>query len=142
MKLGEFRNDLNLENDGVWISLNDAAKVKVARSGNPRHSEILRRLSAPYRRQISNNSLSNDVAFKISGEALAEAILLDWEGVEDDDGKPLPYSKSAARDLLCNRQYEARFRNPIVAASEEVEAFRQTVIGDAEKNSQTGLPGV
>lgn len=140
MDLGKLRTDLNRESDGVWVEIGDGARIKVARIGNPRHAAMLRRLSAPYRRQINNSTLPDDVAFRISGEAMADAILLDWEGLELD-GAPLLYSRQAAKDLLCNQQLKD-FRSQVQAAAEDEEAFRQVVIEEAEKNLQTGLPGV
>ena len=140
MDLNKLRTDLNRESDGVWVDIGDGASIKVARIGNPRHSAILRKLSAPYRRQINAGTLPDDVAFRISGEAMANAILLDWNGLELD-GATLVYSQQAAKDVLCNQQLKD-FRSQVQAAAEDEEAFRQTVIEDAEKNSQSGLSGM
>ena len=140
MDLNKLRTDLNRESDGVWVDIGDGASIKVARIGNPRHSAILRKLSAPYRRQINAGTLPDDVAFRISGEAMANAILLDWKGLELD-GATLVYSQKAAKDVLCNQQLKD-FRSQVQAAAEDEEAFRQTVIEDAEKNSQSGLSGM
>lgn len=139
MDLSKLRTDLNRESDGVWVDIGDGSSIKVARIGNPRHSAILRKLSAPYRRQINAGTLPDDVAFRISGEAMASAILLDWKALELD-GTTLVYSQQAAKDLLCNQQLKD-FRAMVQAAAEDEEAFRQSVIEEAEKNLPNGSPG-
>jgi hypothetical protein len=141
MDLGKLRTDLNKETDGVWFEFGDGARVKVAMAGNPNFSRIIRALSKPYTRQINNGTLDDDIAYRISGKAMAEAILLDWEDIIID-GDVVTYSKQVVTDILCNRQYDAEFRKPIQALSEDVSAYRQVVIEDAEKNSQPGLLGV
>jgi len=41
-----------------------------------------------------------DVADTLMRDAIAETILLDWEGLLDDEGKLIPYSKEEAKKAL------------------------------------------
>jgi hypothetical protein len=122
MDLFKFRSNLDLESEGVWIELGEGARIKVARMNNPRHSAALRRVTKPYRRQIEAGTLNEDISYRLIGEAMAEGILLDWEGL-DEQGEPLKYSPKAARDLLVNPQLRD-FRAQVESAANDAEQFR------------------
>lgn len=130
MDLGKFRSNLDLESEGVWVELGEDARIKVARMNNPRHASALRRLTKPYRRQIEAGTLNEDIAYRVIGEAMAEGILLDWQGLTEN-GEPLKYSPKAARDLLTNPQLRD-FRAQIEAAANDAEQFRLEEIETAK----------
>lgn len=132
MKINKFfATNEQLEEKGVWHEIGEGAKVLVARNGNKNHTEELKRLMAPYRRQIQLGKLPDEVYKKISIEAMARTILLDWSGFEDDTGKELKYSFEAASDLLTRLN---DFRNVITSFSDEMDAYQQVAEEDAEKN--------
>ena len=58
---------------------------------------------------------------KITGQCLVVAVLLDWKGLEADDGSALPYSREDATRFLTEPAYR-RFRDAVVWAS--------TVVGE------------
>lgn len=82
----QYAADPKKELDGVWIRLggeDDApARIKVARSGNKRHSRIITQL---YESNKATLELKNDAADakgeEITIDAMAKAILLDWENL-------------------------------------------------------------
>jgi hypothetical protein len=49
---------------------------------------------------------------QITARTLADTVLLGWEGLEGDDGQPLPYSPETAKDLLLDPQMLA-FRDAV-----------------------------
>lgn len=126
----EFGTDKSLELEGVWQELGDGASVLVARAGNRNHAEELKRLTAPYRRQISLGKLGAEVWEKISIESMASCVLLDWKGIKDD-GKVVPYSQANALRLLTDYP---DFRDMISALANEMSAYQQTLIEEEQKN--------
>ena len=56
---------------------------------------------------------------KITNVCLREACLLDWENMEDDDGKPLEYSKALAGKLIDDPE-SMRFRDAVSWAASVV----------------------
>lgn len=131
MKLKGFATDENAEVNGRWFDLSDTVKVKVARFGNKEHEEAKRRLQEPYLVQIRNGTLSSDKNEELSVRAMAETILLDWEGIEDVDGNPVEYSQDAAyQALLDNRD----FRDMISMLAADSAAYREERQEEAEKN--------
>lgn len=69
-----------------------AARVAKARAAAPDAETLEAALAA----------LTGEAAERAEAEVLAEAVLLDWEGIEDDDGHPVPYDAVKAADLFVN----------------------------------------
>ena len=66
---------------GKWFDVGNGARLKVAKGGNERHENVLKRLRRPYRNM---RNVPDDVVDKITIQAMAEAILVDWEGIEEN----------------------------------------------------------
>lgn len=95
----QFGTDKKKEHEGVWIPTGTDSKLLIARVGNKNYMEAFKRLSAPHKVSLRNRNLPPDIAEKIAVEAIAESILLGWEGLTED-GKKIPYSKEQAIRLL------------------------------------------
>lgn len=65
---------------GKWFDVGNGARLKVAKGGNERHENALKRLRRPYRNM---RNIPDDVIDTITIKAMAEAILIDWEGIEE-----------------------------------------------------------
>ena len=120
------------EAEGVWVTLGDGIRVKVARANNPAHMKITERLIKPFRRQIQNNSISMDKTNELTIKAMSLGILKDWEGIEDEKGKPIPYSEEMAEIILT--EYKD-FREEISEISQSMEMYRKEEIEEEQKNS-------
>lgn len=133
----QFESDLDAEVEGVWVELGDGAEVRVARLNNARHNKVLDRLRRPYR---NHRNIPDDVNEKIATQAMAEAILLDWKGIEDRDGNPISYSTEKAIELLSDPAMK-NFRNRVAYIALEEESFRKASLDAAAKNSGSSLSG-
>lgn len=131
MKLSRFTTDSTLELNGVWVDIGEGAKLLVARVGNPRYRERLRALMKPYKRQIRTDTLPEDLSEDMVLRAFSETILLGWEGLEDDNGAAVPYSREKAYELLRDLR---DFRAMVAEIAQEQEAYR-AVEAEAEGNS-------
>lgn len=130
MDIGALRTDTALEEEGVWRDIGDGARLKIARLGNPAYKAEWEKRSKPYKRQIRNDSLPTEKANELLYQCLARAVLLDWDGL-DEDGQPVPYSRENAVRLL----REIRdFRDLVVSLADDAEAYRREAIEDAEGN--------
>lgn len=115
-----FGTNENLERDGVWIDMGDGASVKVARSGNRENRAVVKRLLAPHKVALRNDKLSDDVIEKVTIEAMADTILIDWKGISED-GKAVPYTRDNAIRLLTDYK---DFRDQVSAFSTELALFQ------------------
>jgi len=96
-----FGTDKNLEDGGKWFDIGDNARIRVARFGNRRHKKALADLRAPYKPLLlRGGTIPDDANDDIITESIALAVLLDWEGLLDKDGKTIPFSVDACRDAL------------------------------------------
>jgi hypothetical protein len=133
MDLGRsYKTDADKELNGTWVDIGDGGSVKIARSGNKRYLELFQQKIKPHARAIRTKTLKNEVAEAILIDCMAQAILLDWAGLEDN-GQPLKYSTAEAKRLLTDYK---DFRNLITELADDMETFRQEQLEDDEKNSE------
>jgi hypothetical protein len=130
MKISTFATDLDLEENGVWVDIGDGGMLLIARLGNPHHQAAIRRISKPHKALIRNKTINEELSDELLLKAMAEAILLDWKGLEDDKGKTIKYSKGAAYDLLRDLR---DFRNLVTELANEQVSFRREEVA-AEGN--------
>ena len=126
----QFKTDEKKEVEGIWVPLSATARLKIARMGNTRYRECIKRLSAPYRIAGINSQIPTDVYQQIVREAVAETILVDWEGLTTD-GHPRPYSKETAL-LFCTELKD--FYDFVLTTSDSMETFRVNGQAVLEKN--------
>ena len=121
MKLSKFQTDGTKEVDGVWVDIGDGARVLVARIGNPKYRDYYQRATKPYRRQIRTDTLAQDIAEKLYTQALAETILLGWEGLLDSDSKEIRWSRAKALEVLTDYK---DFRDLVAEIAQEQDQYR------------------
>ena len=132
-----FKTEENLELNGVWRSLGDKLRVLVARWNNTNHKRIMEILMKPYQHTRATHNITEDVAEEILIKGMSKAILLDWEGMEED-GVPVTYSQKEAIRVLT--EYKD-FRITVQGIAMSMEAYQKTEDEEMEKNSQTSSTG-
>jgi hypothetical protein len=102
-----FRTDANLEKAGITLSYGQNSKGEplefiIARAGgaNKRYQERLEAKTKHLRRQIQTDTVDRGQLEEIIREVFAETVVLDWKGVETEDGKPLSFSREACIKLF------------------------------------------
>lgn len=95
----QFKTDTGLETGGIIVEygMNSQKKpisFRLARAGgsNSRYTKRLEIRLKPYRRQLQNESMDTKQLEQIVREVTAETVLLGWENVEDENGKPLEFN--------------------------------------------------
>jgi hypothetical protein len=93
----KYKTDKSAEDAGVWVDFDDEISVKVARANNKAAVDLRRKLEKPYRNfDRVPTSASEEMAIKIA----AQAIVKDWKGVTDEDGKEIKFSPEVAEKLF------------------------------------------
>lgn len=113
-KLNDVRIDPNLEVEGVWIHWAAGIEFKLARIGNPKFKDAMRRRGAPYKRRINNDA---ELQERIMRECIPGTIILDWRNIEDDNGSPLPYSDEACLKMMKDPTLEQLFQWVVLTAN-------------------------
>lgn len=131
MDISKFQTNKSAEEEGIWVDVDgNGTKVKVARINNARYKKYFQKITKPYKRQIRNGTLAEELAEKLLVDALANTILLDWQGFTKE-GADFPYSVDNARSFL---QESADFRDFVSDAANEMENFRAEGLEEARGN--------
>lgn len=87
------RVDRNKVNNGTSVEIKDATWI-IARAGNAQALDVVE--------EVRKASLkTGEERIRANAEIVADGILRGWgDDVEDVEGKPLPYSREAAIELL------------------------------------------
>lgn len=145
MKIGEIAVDLDRVENGAWVDdVPDMAglRLKVRGSSNKDWRRLTSKLLDKVPRKKRHGSrIDTEEAENITNRCLLETCLLDWEGLTDDEGKPLPYSKEMAEKLLLDPQYR-RFRDACLEAANLVSNQNADDVEDAAGNLVRLSPGV
>ncbi len=123
MKLSEMTVDLVRVEQGDWVDNIpelEGLRLKVRGSNNKDWRKLASRLvDAVPRKKRLGGRLDPAEQDRITSICLRDACLLDWGGLEGDDGKPLAYSKDLATKFLTDPQY-GKFRDGVLWAASVV----------------------
>ena len=92
-------DDLSLINEGVWKQWGDT-RFKIAHISNMKFQRALSRLQQPHRKKLENGTIDPKVNRDIVCQAMAEGVVIDWDGVKDKAGNTVPYSVDMAFKAL------------------------------------------
>jgi hypothetical protein len=100
-----FATNKTDESSGKWVDIcvnadGTTCRFRLARAGrrNKSYAKAMEKATKPYRAIL--NELDAKTDDKITATALSEAVILDWENTQLEEGVNVPYSKQAAFDLL------------------------------------------
>jgi len=115
-----FSTDEKLESEGKWFPISKTAKIKVARSGNPNYTAMLREKLKEAQLDMMPGEEGEAVAEAILIEVAAKTLLVDWTGLKDAQGNDVPYSTAQAAKYLGVKDFRAKVRG----FADNFEAFR------------------
>ena len=124
------------EESGVWFQHGDA-RFLVCSVEKPAYKRLCAAKRRPYRKQILRGTVPDETMDKLATEAMAEHLLIGWEGVTEN-GKAVPYSKEKATEYLTKYP---KFADLISEFAFDQASFQEE--GDAEgiENAKKGSPG-
>lgn len=119
MKLSALKTDVAKLEAGQWVGEipdMEGLELHVRGLGNTDYKRLFEKKADAVPRARKLRGLQADDRERIVGECLHEAILLDWRGLTDEAGAPIPFTSDLARDLVANPEY-AKFRAAVVWAA-------------------------
>lgn len=139
MKLSSLKVDAAAIEDGEWIgSIPEMGDLEVRVRGlnNAKYRRLQSKLiDAVPRAKRQGGRLDPDEQDRITAICLRETVLLDWRGLEGEDGAPVSYTKDLANDLLTKPEFR-RFREGVIWAAAQVGEERAAADEDDAGNSQ------
>lgn len=138
LKISTFKTNVESEQEGVWVDIGSGARIKVARMNNFAYEDEIRRLGKPHLRAIRLGTLENETLEKITIKAFSLHILKDWDGIDDDEGEPIPFSSAKAEELMTDYR---DFYRMVQEFANEQDLYRKAEQEDAEGNSGSASLG-
>lgn len=134
-----FSTDENKEEGGVTVDFGDGVKITIRRVKSKKSMEVRKDLERPFVDQIRRGPLPDAVAEEMLVNQIARGIIADWEGVELEEGVPLPYTAKNAYDVL---KALPELRDSILQISIDAENYRLKVEEAAVENLSISSAGV
>jgi hypothetical protein len=108
MKLSAIKIDPALSEQGDWVeNIPDLPGIRIKARGT--NNSDYRALEAKLVREIPRAERIEGVSPKeqdrIAGQLLLQTVVLDVEGLEDDDNKPLAYTRELGAKLLLDPEF-------------------------------------
>lgn len=128
MKLSEVKIDVERQEQGGWVDnipeMGDV-RLKVRGINNADWRRMQAKLfEAVPRAKKPGGRIDPDEQDRITTQLLGATVLLDWSGIENEDGSALTYSSAVASKMLADPEMR-RFRDAVVWAATQV-AERQS----------------
>lgn len=133
MKLSEMMVDKKAQEEGEWVDWRDGVRVKVRSAETAAYSKLHEKLQKPYANILRHGGrIPREKTEEILIQCLAECVLVDWDGIIDDDGKPIKYTPEKALKFLTEA---IDFRDFVTMAAYDRNNFRLKAKEAATKNS-------
>lgn len=125
MKLSKIAINSRAIEAGRWVNIPDlpGVSLKVRGLGNADYRKLAAKLGEEIPRADKVKGISFETRDDIEIKLLIEAVLIDWRGLENDDGSPLAYSREIAESVLPNPDFKP-LRDAVMWAA--------AVVGDDE----------
>ena len=124
-----FETNKEIEQTGIDLRYSDTCVITVARAGGSNKKFL--KAAERAQRKLNTRRPNNEQAMQILREVYADAVILGWEGVEDRDGIPMPFSRENVIKILTD--LPDLFAD-IRQQAENAELFRDEALEDAAKN--------
>lgn len=131
----ELELDPEKEKRGVWVEYAEGFRIKLARWNNPQFRTCLDELTAGNLAFAQRSRRSRSYTTETIKKAMARHILLDWEGLEEENGTgelvAVPYSEEKAFELLSRSEI---FCDDVIDISSRIDLFKTDAVKEAEGN--------
>lgn len=119
MKLSQLSQNAAAAETGRWVNHIPelgGLVLKVRGLDNADYRRLSAQLAAEIPRADRILGVATEVTDAMQTRLIVETILIDWRGLEEDDGAPVPYSRDMATKLLTDPNYRA-FRAAVIWAA-------------------------
>ncbi len=140
MKLSDIAIDPVKLEQGDWVDkipLMGELRLRVRGVNNADYRKLQATLLDAEPRQFKRDGrLRPDRQDALQATLLMNTVLIDWEGVLDENDQPIPYSKEMAKTLLTEPRYR-NFRDAVAwAASVVADEVQEEIEADGKNSPQ------
>lgn len=132
MNIQDFKTDQKLELEGTWVPIDPETKLLIARANNKNYMNSLQRQIKEngYTHAARTGKVPSEIMGKFAVRAIAETVLLGWEGLKD--GKKTPKYSVDEAERLMNESPD--FLSYVVSLANDITNFQEAVEEEAIKN--------
>jgi hypothetical protein len=124
MKLSQIESNVNLEEEGVWVTMTGGWEAKVRSTNCKAYRDLNQRIFQKNRRFYARRQAPPpETQDQDTLRLVVETLLVDWRGLEDENGEPIPCTPENATEILGDRRY-AQMLSDVSDAAQELETFR------------------
>ena len=100
--ISDYQTDDSVENNGVVLSFGDGRAITIRRAGgsNVDFKNLFAKKYETLDKDIEGKVIDEDEASNVMFEVYAKAVVIDWEGFKDPEGKAIPFSISNCISLF------------------------------------------
>lgn len=144
MKLSSLKRNAAAAEAGQWVDdipgMDDVRlRVRGLNSATVVAVRSRKERKVPRDQRERDGQLKADVALRILGETLHEAVLLDWDGFTDDQGAAVQFDSERAKELLTDPDFMA-FADAVVYAAQVVDKGQIDAKEEAGNASRASSP--
>lgn len=120
MKLSQLKTDIDKKEKGVWVEIGaDGFSVLIAALGNTEGKKMTARLMKPHRKAAKRDLVPVEIQQEITRKVIAKHTILDWKGLEDDNGKKIKYTYEKALEIISNPEFEIIYDRIVEVAMDQ-----------------------
>jgi hypothetical protein len=118
--------------DGTWVTIGNGISVKL-RSPQSAHSKATRKkLEAPFASLTrGGRELPDDIAENLLIQQMAQSLIIDWRGVDGEDGEPVIATPTTIEAALRTYQF---FRDDVGSILASRDTYKNRVAETDLKN--------
>lgn len=100
--VADLQTDQDMELQGVALDLGEGRQIFVRRAGgaNKRYGMRLSAAMKPYKFQIDQGTVSDDISKQVLYGVAAETLVCGWKGFTNPSNEEIPFSIEACVDLF------------------------------------------
>lgn len=138
VKLSHTEPDDDRAQAGVRVHYRDGIWLRIAHIGNAAYRRAQFDAFRPHRRRMRAGEMPLEEIAKIETRLIAEHVLVGWENVDDEAGKPQPYTVDAGVEALTKFP---RLRDFVLDEARDFDNYRAEEEEDALGNSLAASSG-
>lgn len=130
-----YATDSKKEEEGVWKEFDGGIKLKLRRLSSKASQDARKEAEKPYTSQLREKEPDTEILEKVFIQQLARGVIVDWEGVQDEDGKEIPFTPDLGVELLSDEALKD-FRGEVIGFAISRDTFKAEANKDAVGNSK------
>lgn len=132
--LSKFRRDPTLASEGRWCPYREGIEFKIASASQREWIDEERRTIARLKQGKPDGSeVWKDELYPALARTMARLLVRDWKNIDDENGKPIPFSIEKATEWLVDPEM-SELRDFVYTRANEAREYQAAARESAAKN--------